>query len=159
MSRLAALAFVSGLLMILSSPLTAQKKASKENFKENHNPFGKKKKEKRNQKGTSGRIRRGGLFAKHHRSMGNANAFAKHSTLRGGGGLVYKIFHPFAGGERNASLRKTRPGKVQNREQKKLFKRLMTTSKGRHEKIQKRQRRERQRGRRRGNEVFNRKKR
>src|ERR1700761_7930732 len=82
------------------------------------NTKGGRKKEGRN---TSNAVsRRGGLF-KRKKSAGNADAFA--SNRASGGGFFHKMFHSKSSAPRNASLRKTKPGKVQNREQKGLFKR------------------------------------
>ena len=145
-----------GFFFLLPVYSFAQKAKKESSFKENHTPFGKRKKEKRNQKGTSGKISRGGgfaLFKKRTRSKGNSDAFAKNSTT-GGRGFMYKLFHPNSGSPKNASLRKTKPGKVQNREQHRLFHRLFTKNKGTHERIQKNNRKERTRKRKRGNDVF-----
>ena len=153
MVRVLIIALLGGIFFLFPQMLLAQKKTTKENFKENHNPFGGRKKERKNQKGTSNSIsKRGGIF-KRSRSSGNADAFANHS-MTGGKSFFYKLFHPNSGTTRNASLRKTKPGKVQNREQPKLFHRLMSNNKARHEKIQGRQRKERHRNRKRGNAVF-----
>src|SRR5437016_5485355 len=126
--------FLMGCLFVAFPQFSfAQKRAAKENFKENHTPFGKRKKEKKNQKGTSNSVaKRGGIFKARSRSGGNADAFAKNS-VGGSRGFLYKVFHPNSGQTRNASLRKTKPGRVQNREQSKLFHRLFTPNKGRHE--------------------------
>ncbi len=146
------------LFFLVPDSLLAQKRAVKENFKENHTPFGRRKKEKKNQKGTSNAIsRRGGIF-KRKGSNGNANSFASNS-ISGSKGFFYRILHPNRGTARNASLRKTKPGKVQNKEQSKLFGRLFTKNKARHEMIQSKQRKERKRNRKRGNNVFPNKKR
>ena len=145
--------FLVGLIFLVPESLFAQKRAIKENFKENHTPFGRRKKEKKNQKGTSNAIsKRGGIF-KRKGSNGNANSFANNS-ISGSKGFFYRILHPNKGTARNASLRKTKPGKVQNREQSKLFSRLFTKNKGRHEMIQSKQRKQRGRNRKRGNDVF-----
>lgn len=147
---------LTGILFLLPGFALAQKANKEKSFKENHTPFGKRKKEKKNQKGTAGKIRRGGgftLFKKRQRSAGNADAFASNSA-RGGRGFLYKVFHPNSSSPKNASLRKTRPGKVQDREQKKLFHRIVTKNKGGHERIQKNNRKERARKRKRGNDVF-----
>jgi hypothetical protein len=155
MKRFLGIFVLLGLFLLAPSAMLAQKRAAKEDFKENHTPFGQRKKEKRNQKGTSNSIaKRGGIFKKKSRSGGNADAFARNS-ITGGRGFMYKIFHPGSSSQpKNASLRKTRPGRVQDREQHKLFHRLMTPNKGRHERIQSRQRKERSRNRKRGNAVF-----
>ena len=125
----------------------------RENFKENHAPFGGRKKEKRNQKGAKVFAKRGGggLF-KRKRSNGGADAFASNS-VRGKRGFLSSIFN---GGNkpRNASLRKTKPGRVQNVEQKQLFRRHRTAGKNRHERILKKQNKLRSGRRTRGNDVF-----
>ena len=159
--RILIIALLGGLFFLVPQVSLAQKKTVKENFKENHNPFGKRKKERKNQKGTSNAVaKRGGIFKRFSsKSSGNADAFATHSIRGGSGGFVYKLFHPNGGSAKNASLRKTKPGKVQNREQSKLFHRLMSNNKGRHERIQGNQRKERHRNRKRGNDVFPTKKR
>ncbi|MGZ3891978.1 MAG: hypothetical protein ACXVPV_02120 [Bacteroidia bacterium] len=161
MKRVLLIVFMGSLFFLVPQLGWAQKKTVKENFKENHNPFGGRKKEKRNQRGTSNAVsKRGGIFRKFSKSSGNADRFASHS-MTGGKGFMHKLFHPNSGmgSPRNASLRKTKPGRVQNREQSKLFHRLMSNNKGRHERIQKSQRTQRSRNRRRGNEVFPKKKR
>lgn len=118
---------------------------SQSNFHENTK--GGRKKESHNQ--TSGTLsKRGGLF-KRNKSAGNADAFA--SNRASGGGFFHKLFH--GGGShapKNASLRKTKPGKVQNREQGKLFKRHASKHKLGNEKFQSRQRKERSKNRSRG---------
>jgi hypothetical protein len=128
----------------------AQAKRRRENFRENHSPFGGRKKERRNVRGSKVFARRGGLF-KRQVSRGNADAFALNS-IRGKRGILAQIFGTSKG--HNASLRKTRPGKVQNREQRALFKRHRTMGKNRHERILKRQNRLRSGRRNRGNDVF-----
>ena len=136
----------------------AQKANKEKSFKENHTPFGKRR-ERKNQS-SAGKISRGGGFSwfkKRKHSAGNADHFASNSA-RGGHGFMYKIFHPNSGSPKNASLRKTKPGKVQNREQKGLFRRILTNNKGTHERVQKNNRRERARKRKRGNAVFSSKK-
>lgn len=155
MKRFLGIAVLLGLFLVAPSAMLAQKRTGKENFKENHTPFGQRKKERKNQKGTSNSIaKRGGIFKKRSRSNGNADAFA-HNSITGGRGFFYRVFHPGSGSQpKNASLRKTRPGRVQDREQSKLFHRLLTPNKGRHERIQARQRQERSRNRKRGNDVF-----
>ena len=155
MRRLSGIFLLLG-IFFLAPALSFAQKAKKENsFNENHTPFGKRKKEKRNQS-TAGKISRGGgfsLFKKRKKSAGNADAFASNSA-RGGRGFLYKVFHPNSGSPKNASLRRTRPGKVQNREQKSLFHRIVTKNKSTHERIQGSNRKERARKRRRGNDVF-----
>ena len=124
---------------------------SQSNFHENSK--GGRKKESGNQ--TSNAVsKRGGLF-KRHKSAGNADAFASNSA-RGGGGFFHKLFHGKGGSEsRNASLRKTKPGKTQNREQRGLFKRIVSPKKSGNEKFQGRQRKERAKNRSRGNSFSN----
>jgi len=154
MRKLLIITLLGGIFFLFPQVSLAQKKAIKENFKENHSPFGTRKKERKNQKGTSNSIsKRGGIFKKWSKSNGNADAFASNS-MSGGKGFMYKLFHPNGGGQKNASLRKTKPGRVQNGEQPKLFHRLFTNNKARHENIQGRQRKERHRNRKRGNDVF-----
>jgi hypothetical protein len=156
MVRLVGILLLLGSLFLFPEAALAQKAKQEGAFKENHTPFGKRRKERKNQKGTAGKISRGGgfsLFKKRNRSAGNADAFASNS-MRGGRGFMYKIFHPNSSSPRNASLRKTRPGKVQDREQKKLFHRIVTKNKSGHERIQSNKRKERSRKRKRGNEVF-----
>ena len=156
MKRILLIALLGSLFFVAPQTLLAQKKTGKEDFKENHTPFGKRKKERKNQKGTSNSIsKRGGIFKRFtNKSGGNADAFATRS-MTGGKSFMYKVFHPGnSSSPKNASLRKTKPGKVQNREQPKLFHRLFSNNKARHEKIQGRQRKERHRNRKRGNDVF-----
>ncbi len=154
MRRILIIALLGGLFFLIPQASFAQKKTKKENFKENHTPFGKRKKERKNQKGTSNSIsKRGGIFKNWGKSSGNADAFANNS-MSGSKGFMYKLFHPNGGQAKNASLRKTKPGRVQNGEQPKLFHRLFTKNKARHENIQGRQRKERHRSRKRGNDVF-----
>ncbi len=156
MGRIAGIWLLLGFLFLLPEYSSAQKANKEKSFKENHTPFGKRRKERKNQKGTAGKISRGGgmsIFKKRQKSAGNADAFASNSA-RGGRGFMYRIFHPNSGSPKNASLRKTKPGKVQNREQHKLFHRLSTKSKMNHERIQKTNRKERSRRRKRGNDVF-----
>ncbi len=159
MSRVLIIVLLGGLFFLFPQDIFAQKKTVKENFRENHNPFGKRRKERKNQKGTSNTIaKRNGIFKRRSRSSGNADAFASNS-ISGSKGFFYKLFHPNGGQTRNASLRKTKPGRVQDREQSKLFHRILSRNKGRHESIQSRQRKERHRNRKRGNDVFSDKKR
>jgi hypothetical protein len=128
----------------------------KEGYHENQNPFGRKKKEKRNQSKALSRRGGGGLFKK-KRSASNADAFANNS-VRGGHGFLYKLLHP-GGGTKNASLRKTRPGKVQNHENSRLFHRHTTKNRNRNGSFLKKQNKERSSRRPRGNNVFHKKKR
>ena len=90
---------------------------SQSNFHENTK--GGRKKENSNQ--TSNAVsKRRGLF-KRNKSTGNADAFA-NNRASGGGGFFHKLFHGGGGSDpKNASLRKTKPGKVQDREQAGLF--------------------------------------
>jgi hypothetical protein len=124
---------------------------SQSNFHENNK--GGRKKESSNQ--TSNAVsKRGGLF-KRQKSAGNADAFANNSTR--GGGFFRKLFHGKGGSEsRNASLRKTKPGKVQNREQGGLFRRIVSPKKSGNEKFQNRQRKDRAKNRSRGNSFSDR---
>jgi len=82
---------------------------AQKNFHEN--TAGGRKKEGKNQ--TSGTLSRRGSIFKKKRSAGNADDFA--SNRASGGGFFYKIFHGGSSAPGNASLRKTKPGKVQNR--------------------------------------------
>jgi hypothetical protein len=156
MRKLSGILLLAGLFMLVPALSFAQKAKQENSFRENHTPFGRKK-EKKNQRGTAGKISRGGgfsLFKKRKKSAGNADHFASNSST-GGRGFMYKIFHPNSGSApKNASLRKTRPGKVQNREQPRLFRRILTNNKGTHERIQGQKRKDRARKRKRGNEVF-----
>ncbi len=133
--------FAVGFFLLM--PLAA---FSQSNFHENSK--GGRKKESGNQ--TSNAVsKRGGLF-KRHKSAGNADAFASNSA-RGGGGFFRKLFRGKGGSEsRNASLRKTKPGKTQHREQGGLFKRIVSPKKSGNEKFQGRQRKERSKNRKRG---------
>ena len=124
----------------------------RENFKENHAPFGGRKKERRNQKGAKVFAKRGGGMFSRKKSGGNADAFASNS-MRGKKGFLSSIFNG-GGKTRNASLRKTKPGRVQNSEQRQLFNRHRTSGKNRHEKILKKQNKLRSGRRTRGNDVF-----
>ena len=131
--------FFVTLFVITPSTSYAQK-----NFHENTK--GGRKKEAKNQ---THALRRGGLF-KSHKSAGNADAFASHKA-GGGGGFFHKLFHGSPShAPKNASLRKTKPGKVQDREQAKLFRRHASSKKLANEKFQSRQRKERARNRTRG---------
>ena len=117
------------------------------NFHENTK--GGRKKENGNQTSNAVSKRGGGLF-KRNKSAGNADAFANNS-VRGGGGFFHKLFHGNGGGQsNNASLRKTKPGKVQNREQAGLFRRNQSSKKAGNEKYLKRQKKERSKNRSRG---------
>ncbi|HWY33823.1 MAG TPA: hypothetical protein VNX68_04210, partial [Nitrosopumilaceae archaeon] len=141
------------LTLCFALPGYAQKHSKREKLSENHSPFGRKKKEKHNQRSHMF-SKRGGLF--HRRaSKGNADAFASNSTGRRG--FFSRLFS--GGGTKNASLRKTKPGKVQNREQPLLFHRHRTHNKNGHERINKYQKKERDRKRVRGSSVFHKRKR
>ncbi len=138
--------FLFGLFASLN--LAAQKSGG-----ENQNPFGHKKKEKKNQRAS--RSSKGSIF-KRKSSKGNADAFASNS-IRGKRGFLAGIF----GGNKskNASLRKSKPGKVQEREQSRLFRKNSTAKKNGHRATQKKQNRSRSNKRTRGNAVFAKKKR
>lgn len=120
------------------------------------NTKGGRKKENNNQTGGVSKRRGGGLF-KRNKSAGNADAFASNRAT-GGGGFFHKLFHRSGGGgreTRNASLRKTRPGKVQDREQRGLFRRIVSPKKAGNEKFLKRQKKDRARNRSRGSSFSN----
>ncbi|MBC7863987.1 MAG: hypothetical protein IAF38_13505 [Bacteroidia bacterium] len=136
--------------LISATPALAQRKTRKEGFKEDHNPFGRKKKERKNQKGSR---RTGGLFSKKAHSKGNADSFAGN-RISGRKSFLSSIF----GGRKssNASLRKTKPAK--KNEDRALFKRHRTNGKKSHESKLGKQNRKREKTRRRGNDVFARKK-
>jgi hypothetical protein len=148
-----AILIVSLLTLCCALPSYAQKSRNPDKkFRENHSPFGKKKKEKHNQHAKRG----GGLFRK-GRSKGNADAFASHS-ISGRRGFISRMFHGSgSGAPKNASLRKTKPGKTQNKEQAGLFKRNRTKNKNYHANIQRSQKRDRDKRRVRGNSVFHKK--
>lgn len=136
-------------LLALSFSFALPTYAQKKHKGENHSPFGRKKKEKHNQHAH----RSGGKLFKRGRSKGNADAFA-HNSISGGRGFFSRIFHGGSSGTKNASLRKTKPGKTQDREQSGLFHRNRTRNKMNHEKIHRSQRKERNQKRVRGNSVF-----
>lgn len=142
------------LLLIFFSTAGAvfsQQKSRKENFKENHSPFGRRKKEKKNQKVFS---RRGGLLRRVSGQRGNANFFASNRIL-GRKNFFESVFG--ARHSSNASLRKTKPaGKHDERA---LFKRQRTSAKNQHTKVQQKQGRKRDSSRKRGNVLFQKKKR
>lgn len=128
-----------------------QSKSKKENFKENHSPFGRRKKEKKNQK----RLSRGGsLFRRHSSGRGNANQFAAHRIL-GRKSFLASLFN--TNHNNNASLRKTKP--ASRHDERALFKRQRTGAKNQHTKIQKKQQRRRDSTRKRGNVLFQKRKR
>jgi hypothetical protein len=135
---------------ISATPVLAQKKSRKEGFKENHTPFGRKKKEKKNQRGSR---RGGGMFHKRSASRGNADHFASN-RISGRKSFWASIFG--AKKSSNASLRKTKPAK--KHEDKALFKRHRTDKKRGHASKLGKQNRKREKTRRRGNDVFSRKK-
>lgn len=147
------------LVMLFSMPVLAQKKSRRENFAENHTPFGGRRKEKHNQRGSKVFAKRKGSLFKKKFSAGNADAFAAN-RISGRGGFISGLFNPKRGTTtRNASLRKTRPGKVQDREQAALFKRNHTSAKRRNAAIHSHQNKSRSMRRVRGNKVFPTKKR
>ncbi|HEX7413781.1 MAG TPA: hypothetical protein VF411_07005 [Bacteroidia bacterium] len=119
---------------------------SQSNYHENTK--GGRKKENSNQ--TSNAVsKRRGLF-KRNKSAGNADAFASNRAA-GSGGFFYKLFHGGGGSDpKNASLRKTKPGKVQDREQAGLFRRILSPKKSGNENFLNRQRKERAKNRSRG---------
>jgi hypothetical protein len=133
----------------------AQKKNKGSNFHENQNLFGSKKKEKRNQ---SKALSRRGSFFKRKFSAGNADAFVNH-RVTGSKGFFAKLFRPGSQFARNASLRKTRPGKIQNREQSKLFGKYQTNNKRKNNAFLNKQNKRRKMSRVRGNSVFSKRKR
>lgn len=136
--------------LITTAPAFSQNKSRKEPFKENHTPFGRKKKERKNQRAG----RRGGLFKKRSSSRGNANQFAAN-RISGRKSFLAGIFGPKK--SNNASLRKTKPAR--KNEDSRLFKRHRTDKKASHQKRQLKQNRKREKTRRRGNDVFSKKKR
>ena len=142
MKRVLTLAiFITGLFLLMPDIGFSQG-----NYHENTK--GGRKKESGNQTSSAVSKRRG-LF-KRNRSAGNADAFASNRAS-GGGGFFHKLFHGSGGkNSQNASLRKTRPGKVQNREQAGLFRRIVSPKKAGNESFQKRQRKERAKNRSRG---------
>jgi hypothetical protein len=106
---------------------------------------GGRRKEHRNQR------RSGGLF-KRHRSAGNADKFAKGAGRKG---FIARLFKK----DRPAWVyHTTRPGKVQNREQRFLFSRFRTKGKRYREGVLAKQNSERSRRRSRGNAVFHKRK-
>jgi hypothetical protein len=141
----------SVLAVLFCMPVYAQKTSKPEKFNENHSPFGRKKKEKGNQ--------RKKLFTfsfKRGKSKGNADDFASHSA-GAKHGLFTRIFK--GGGDKNASLRKTKPGTDQNKEQRALFRRSRTKNKNDHDRINHMQNKDRKKRRVRGNDAFKVKKR
>ncbi len=136
--------------LVSAGSVFAQSKSRKEAFKENHSPFGRKKKEKRNQKVF--KKRGGGLFAR-KKSRGNSQQFASN-RIRGKKGFFASVFGPKA--NHNASLRKTKPPK--KHEDRKLYKSQRTKAKNGHRTRQKKQNRKREKTRKRGNVLFAKKK-
>ena len=137
--------------VLFCMPMFSQRVTKPEKFSENHSPFGRKKKEKSNQ--------RRGLFAgrfKRGKSQGNADDFASH-TVGAKHGLLSRIFK--GNSDKNASLRKTKPGAHQNKEQSTLFRRNRTKNKNDHDRINHMQNKERKKKRVRGNDAFKIKKR
>lgn len=141
------------LSLAIVSPAFSQKK---ENYHENQNPFGKKKKERKNQSKALSKRGGGGLFKKKH-SAGNADAFANNS-IRGGRGFLSKIFGGGSASSKNASLRKTKSGKSQRKEDSALFKRSRSSNKKKYSGTQQKERKHRNKTRERGNSVFHSKK-
>jgi hypothetical protein len=136
---LTSVVFIAGLFLLMPHISFSQG-----NYHENTS--GGRKKENSNQTVSK---RRGGLF-KRNKSAGNADAFASNRAS-GGGGLFHKLFHGSgSSAPKNASLRKTRPGKVQDREQAGLFRRILSPKKAGNESFLKRQRKERAKNRSRG---------
>jgi hypothetical protein len=146
---LTSLIFLVGLFLLLPRISFSQG-----NYHENTS--GGRKKESSNQTSGVSKRRSGGLF-KRNRSAGNADAFASNRAS-GGGGFFHKLFHRSGGGgheTRNASLRKTKPGKVQDREQRGLFRRIVSPKKAGNEKFLKRQKKDRAKNRSRGGAFSN----
>jgi len=138
--------FITGLFLLMPRISFSQG-----NYHENTS--GGRKKESSNQTGGV-KKRSGGLFHR-NRSAGNADAFASNRAS-GGGGFFHKLFH--GGGSsapKNASLRKTKPGKVQDREQRGLFRRILSPKKAGNEKFLKRQKKDRAKNRSRGGSFSN----
>ena len=140
------------LSLVFCMPMFSQRTTKQENFSENHSPFGRKKKEKGNQHG----LRLFNFSFKRAKSNGNADHFASNSA-GGKHGFFTRIFK--AKGENNASLRKTKPGSNQNKEQRSLFKRSHSKNKNDHERVSSMQKKERSKKRIRGNDSFRIKKR
>ena len=138
--------FIAGLFLLMPHISFSQG-----NYHENTS--GGRKKENSNQ--TSKAVsKRHGLF-KRNRSAGNADAFASNRAS-GGGGFFHKLFHGSGSSTpKNASLRKTKPGKVQDREQRGLFRRIVSPKKAGNEKFLKRQKKDRAKNRSRGGSFSN----
>jgi len=157
MSKLFKIILICLLTFFVAETSYAQKKSKGENYHENQTPFGKKRKEKRNQSKALSKRGGGGLFKKKF-SAGNADAFASNS-VRGKRGFFSRLFSGGGSSSKNASLRKTRPGKTQNKEQSQLFKRNRTKTKNNNSGFLHRQNKDRSAKRKRGNAVFSKKKR
>jgi len=155
MKFLTNISFILFLIFFGTNVIYAQKKNKGSNFHENQNLFGGKKKEKSNQ--SKALSKRKSLFNKKF-SAGNADAFASNK-LTGRKGLIAKLFKPGSQYGRNASLRKTRPGKIQNREQTKLFGKYQSHNKKRNNAFLSKQNKRRNMTRVRGNSVFSKRKR
>ncbi|MFN5183027.1 MAG: hypothetical protein ACK5D5_08380 [Bacteroidota bacterium] len=133
--------------------LFSQSKRRSEGFKENHSPFGRRKKERSNQNVFS--KRKGGFFARlfsGRKSRGNAESFANHRIIGKHG--FFSNFRSKRSG--NASLRRT---KTARREDRNLFHSRNTKSKISFRKRQVKQSRRRERNRKRGNVLFSKRKR
>lgn len=143
------------LIAILGSSnfIYGQRKSKNEGFKENHSPFGKRKKERSNQRFFSRRAGKGLFNFSRNRSRGNAESFANHRII-GKRGFFASLFRSKHSG--NASLRRT---KTARREDSKLFRRHHTRNKISFRKKQERQSRKRERSRKRGNVLFSKRKR
>ena len=137
----------------LNNFVFGQNRNRSEGFKENHSPFGRRKKEKSNQKFFSKRAG-GGIFRLFGRSSkGNSESFANNRII-GRKGFFASAFRSKHSG--NASLRRTKSAK---KDDKNLFKRNRTNSKISFRKKQDRQGRRRERTRKRGNVLFSKRKR
>lgn len=138
--------FFCALILLVFAPQEslAQRKTKRENFKENHNPFAGRRKERKNQGGTSAKVfqKRKGFFVR-KRSAGNADDFAANGHRSGGWFTNFMASLSLNKSQRNASLRKTKPGKVQDREQPRLFHRNASKNKLRHERIHRENRKKR----------------
>ena len=141
-------------LFYSSNSIFAQRKSRSEGHSENHSPFGRRKKERRNQRFFSKRAGLGFFsFLRGKRSRGNSERFANNRII-GKRGFFASLFGSRHGG--NASLRRT---KTARREDRNLFRRHHTKSKISFRKRQDRQGRRRERTRKRGNVLFSKRKR
>ncbi len=140
--------------LIVITPAFAQRTSKQEKFNENHSPFGRRKKERANMRHS---LFAGKKLFRRGKSHGNADDFASNSG-HAKRGFLSRVFSRGGGSERNASLRKTKPGNVQNREQKGLFHWARTRNKNDHQRIQRHQNKERRKSRIRGNSAFSKKK-